>query len=138
MTLNCGVYAPSVAITMSAQVSIDITSAVPPFEQVRSQLAALISAGVLTPGTRLPTVRDLAADLGIAVGTVTRAYRELEILGLVTSRRRIGTVVAEGAPELVEPLKSAVDRLIEAAVATNTPDEDVIAIVQGALLRRNV
>ena len=123
---------------MSAQISIDITSAVPPFEQVRSQLAALISAGVLTPGTRLPTVRDLAADLGIAVGTVTRAYRELETLGLVTSRRRIGTVVAEGAPELVEPLKSAVDRLIEAAVATNTPDEDVIAIVQGALLRRNV
>ena len=123
---------------MSAQVSIDTTSAVPPFEQVRSQLAALISAGVLTPGTRLPTVRDLAADLGIAVGTVTRAYRELETLGLVTSRRRIGTVVAEGAPELVEPLKSAVDRLIEAADATNTPDEDVIAIVQGALLRRNV
>ena len=101
-------------------------------------MAALISAGVLTPGARLPTVRDLAADLGIAVGTVTRAYRELETLGLVTSRRRIGTVVAEGAPELVEPLKSAVDRLIEAADATNTPDEDVIAIVQGALLRRNV
>lgn len=123
---------------MSTQISIDMSSAIPPFEQVRSQLAALISAGILTPGTRLPTVRDLAADLGIAVGTVTRAYRELETLGLVTSRRRIGTVVAEGAPELVEPLKSAVDRLIEAAVATNTPDEDVIAIVQGALLRRNV
>lgn len=135
---DCGAYPPSVAITMSAQISIDTASAVPPFEQVRSQLAALISAGVLTPGARLPTVRDLAADLGIAVGTVTRAYRELEILGLVTSRRRIGTVVAEGAPELVEPLKSAVDRLIEAADATNTPDEDVIAIVQGALLRRNV
>ena len=123
---------------MSTQISIDMSSAIPPFEQVRSQLAALISADILTPGTRLPTVRDLAADLGIAVGTVTRAYRELETLGLVTSRRRIGTVVAEGAPELVEPLKSAVDRLIEAADATNTPDEDVIAIVQGALLRRNV
>ena len=123
---------------MSTQISIDMSSAIPPFEHVSSQLAALISAGILTPGTRLPTVRDLAADLGIAVGTVTRAYRELETLGLVTSRRRIGTVVAEGAPELVEPLKSAVDRLIEAAVATNTPDEDVIAIVQGALLRRNV
>ena len=123
---------------MSTQISIDMSSAIPPFEQVRSQLAALISAGILTPGTRLPTVRDLAADLGIAVGTVTRAYRELETLGLVTSRRRIGTVVAEGAPELVEPLKSAVDRLIEAADATNTPGEDVIAIVQGALLRRNV
>ena len=123
---------------MSTQISIDMSSAIPPFEQVRSQLAALISAGILTPGTRLPTVRDLAADLGIAVGTVTRAYRELETLGLVTSRRRIGTVIAEGAPELVEPLKSAVDRLIEAADATNTPDEDVIAIVQGALLRRNV
>ena len=89
---------------MSTQISIDMSSAIPPFEQVRSQLAALISAGILTPGTRLPTVRDLAADLGIAVGTVTRAYRELETLGLVTSRRRIGTVVAEGAPELVEPL----------------------------------
>ena len=96
------------AITMSAQISIDITSAVPPFEQVRSQLAALISAGVLTPGTRLPTVRDLAADLGIAVGTVTRAYRELESLGLVISRRRTGTVVAEGAPDLSEALRDSV------------------------------
>ena len=134
---DCGAYPPSVAITMSAQISIDTASAVPPFEQVRSQLAALISAGVLTPGARLPTVRDLAADLGIAVGTVTRAYRELETLGLVTSRRRIGTVVAEGAPELVEPLKNSVSQLIAAANASQIPDDEVLAIVQGALLRRN-
>ena len=76
---------------MSTQISIDMSSAIPPFEQVRSQLAALISAGILTPGTRLPTVRDLAADLGIAVGTVTRAYRELETLGL-DGAEIIGTI----------------------------------------------
>ena len=134
---DCGAYPPSVAITMSAQISIDITSAVPPFEQVRSQLAALISAGVLTPGTRLPTVRDLAADLGIAVGTVTRAYRELESLGLVTSRRRTGTVGAEGAPDLSEALRDSVSQLIAAANAPQMPDDEVLAIVQGALLRRN-
>ncbi len=76
---------------------VDHASPVPPYEQLRTQIAAMVAAGALTPGERLPAIRQLAADLGIAPGTVARAYRELEHGGLVVSRRPHGTTVAAGA-----------------------------------------
>jgi GntR family transcriptional regulator len=78
---------------MSEVITLDPSSAVPPYEQIRSQLEVLVHAGHLRPGTSLPTIRQLAHDLGIAPGTVQRAYRELEAADLVESRRRGGTVV---------------------------------------------
>lgn len=74
-------------------ISYDPRSPVPAYEQVRGQLARQIHAGELVPGARLPTVRRLAGDLGLAVNTVARAYRELEQAGLVATRGRNGTVV---------------------------------------------
>ena len=78
------------------RLQLDADSPVPPFEQVRAQVVALVDAGELVPGTRLPTVRGLADELGIAVNTVARAYRELEAAGVVQTRGRHGTVVASG------------------------------------------
>ena len=74
-------------------IGYDPRSPVPPYEQVRAQLARQVQTGELTPGTRLPTVRRLAGDLGLAVNTVARAYRELERDRLVATRGRNGTVV---------------------------------------------
>ncbi len=82
---------------MNAGISVNLRSPVPPFEQIRAQIASLITVGTLAPGTRLPTVRSLASDLGLAAGTVARAYKELELAGLTETRRRNGTVVA-GTP----------------------------------------
>jgi DNA-binding transcriptional regulator YhcF (GntR family) len=82
---------------VNAGISINLSSPVPPFEQIRAQIASLITVGTLAPGTRLPTVRSLASDLGLAAGTVARAYKELELAGLIETRRRNGTVVA-GTP----------------------------------------
>ncbi len=82
---------------MNAGISVNLRSPVPPFEQIRAQIASLITVGALAPGTRLPTVRSLASDLGLAAGTVARAYKELELAGLTETRRRNGTVVA-GTP----------------------------------------
>jgi DNA-binding transcriptional regulator YhcF (GntR family) len=79
-------------------VEVDTTSPVPAYEQIRSQLAAMIASGVLAAGARLPPVRQLAADLSLAVNTTARAYHELEAEGLVTSRVRHGTIVAAGRP----------------------------------------
>ncbi|MBB5874352.1 DNA-binding transcriptional regulator YhcF (GntR family) [Allocatelliglobosispora scoriae] len=76
-------------------IEVDTAGPVPPYEQIRQQVTVLIETGVLVPGTRLPPVRQLAADLGLAVGTVARSYRELEAAGLVTARVRTGTVVAD-------------------------------------------
>jgi DNA-binding transcriptional regulator YhcF (GntR family) len=75
-------------------VTVDGDSAVPPYEQIRDQLAERVRTGSLAPGTRLPTVRGLAAELGLAANTVARAYRELEALGLIETRGRAGTVVS--------------------------------------------
>jgi DNA-binding transcriptional regulator YhcF (GntR family) len=78
-------------------ISVDASSATPPFDQVRVQLISLINTGALTPGTRLPTVRALAAELHLAPNTVARAYKELEEAGFVQTRGRAGTFVAAGA-----------------------------------------
>jgi DNA-binding transcriptional regulator YhcF (GntR family) len=75
------------------RIIVDATSEVPPYEQIRTQIAAAVASGALQPGTRLMTVRALAETLGIAPNTVARAYRELEHTGVVTTRGRAGTVV---------------------------------------------
>ncbi len=79
-------------------VTVDPGSAVPPFEQIRSQIADLILTGALSPGTRLPAIRQLASDLGVASGTVARAYRELERATLIEGRGRRGMSVLAPAP----------------------------------------
>lgn len=80
-------------------IAIDHDSAVPPFEQLRAQIAGLVARGELAPGTRLGTVRQTAADLGLAVNTVARAYRELEADGVVVTEGRRGTFVRSQAVE---------------------------------------
>lgn len=94
-------------------IEIDTASPLPPYEQIRGQVAAMITSGVLAAGARLPTVRQLAADLGLAVNTVARAYRELEAAGLVVSRVRLGTTVAARPP--VAPAGERRRRLADAA-----------------------
>ncbi|MCX3064025.1 GntR family transcriptional regulator [Streptomyces beihaiensis] len=89
-------------------VRVETASPVPPYEQIRTQLAALISAGRLPEGERLPAIRQLASDLGLASGTVARAYRELEAAGFVRTRRGAGTRVA-ALPDAVGRGPSAED-----------------------------
>jgi DNA-binding transcriptional regulator YhcF (GntR family) len=74
-------------------ITVDPVGITPPYEQVRAQIEALIRAGELAKGTRLPTVRQLSLDLGLAVNTVARAYKELEADRLVETRGRNGTFV---------------------------------------------
>lgn len=76
----------------------DPDSALPPFEQVRLAVIKAVRAGRLKPGARLPTVRDLAGELGLAVNTVARSYRELETAGIVETRGRAGTFVSGADP----------------------------------------
>jgi len=77
---------------------LDARAAKPLFDQLRTQVIDGVRAGRLPPGTRLPTVRDMAGQLGLAVNTVARAYRELETAGIVETRGRFGTFVARADP----------------------------------------
>lgn len=116
---------------MSTQISVDLEAATAPYEQIRSQIAAFINLGELAAGSKLPTVRALATDLGVAAGTVARAYKELEAEGLISSRRRAGTVVNERAiqPEMNEDLVSAVDKLWKLAATQQVDAATLKALV---------
>jgi DNA-binding transcriptional regulator YhcF (GntR family) len=72
---------------------VDPGKPVPPYEQLRTQIAGRIASGELEPGARLPTVRGLATELGLAATTVARVYRELEADGVVVTEGRRGTFV---------------------------------------------
>jgi GntR family transcriptional regulator len=113
---------------------VDSSSPVPSYEQLRQHVTALVIAGELTHGDRLPSIRQLANDLGLAGGTVARAYRELESDGIVTTHGRHGTVV-EGLPrrpappaELIEAARSYAAR----ASRTGASLEDALVAVRVA------
>jgi DNA-binding transcriptional regulator YhcF (GntR family) len=88
---------------------IDPASQVPPFEQVRAQIAEQARTGELPAHHRLPTVRRLAGDLGLAANTVARAYRELEQAGVVETRGRRGTFVLAPGGDADEAKAAAAD-----------------------------
>ncbi|WP_130176916.1 GntR family transcriptional regulator [Cryobacterium sp. SO1] len=90
-------------------IHVDADDPTPPFEQIRAGLAAEIQSGRLPGGRRLPTVRQLAGDLHVAVGTVARAYRELEEAGLVSTHRSQGTVVRDGQTTRIDLTHAAAD-----------------------------
>ncbi|MEJ7634210.1 GntR family transcriptional regulator [Aeromicrobium sp.] len=75
-------------------ISVDSTGAEPPFEQVRRQIAEGAASGSFASGHKLPTVRQLATDLGLAANTVAKAYRALESDGVIETQGRRGTFIA--------------------------------------------
>jgi DNA-binding transcriptional regulator YhcF (GntR family) len=83
---------------MGEWLRVDPRAGRPLFDQLRNQIIEAIRAGTLAPGARLPTVRELAGQLGLAVNTVARSYRELENAGVVETRGRFGTFVARADP----------------------------------------
>ena len=122
---------------MSTLITVDLRDATPPYEQIRAQVASLIDVGQLVDGSRLPTVRALASDLGVATGTVARAYRELEAAGLIESRRRLGTIVTHSSPApdwaADSPLGAMIDELIGEARAAGIKDDTLVSLLRGRL-----
>jgi DNA-binding transcriptional regulator YhcF (GntR family) len=94
--------------------TVDPRSATPPYEQLRQQVVRLVRSGKLPAGARLPTVRALARDLGLAVNTVAHAYRALERDGVVETRGRHGTFATaadDGRAEAVRAAEAFADRI---------------------------
>ncbi|MBI4908418.1 MAG: GntR family transcriptional regulator [Acidobacteria bacterium] len=78
---------------------IDLHSGVPVYRQIIDQITGGIATGDLRPGDQLPTVRQLAVDLTVNPNTVVRAYRELEIRGVLETQQGTGTFIGERKPE---------------------------------------
>jgi DNA-binding transcriptional regulator YhcF (GntR family) len=114
-------------------ITIDSTSPVPPYEQLRLQFAQQITSRTLVAGARLPTVRRLAADLGLAVNTVARAYRELETAGLIETHGRAGTFVSAAGERSRERAREAAEAYAAAVTGLGLDLDEALGIVRAAL-----
>lgn len=121
---------------MNRMIVIDSASPVPPFEQLRAQLAGQIQERTLAVGTRLPTIRRLAADLGLAVNTVGRAYRELEEAGLIETRGAAGSFVSAAGEQGRERARRAAAEYAAVIAGLGIDTTEAVRIVQAALTQR--
>jgi GntR family transcriptional regulator len=85
-------------------IRVDAASPMPVYEQIRLQITRLVASGQLRAGQRLPPIRQLAIDLGVAKATVSKAYEQLERDAVVRADRKMGTVVGDDA---VDPTVAA-------------------------------
>ncbi len=112
---------------------LDPRSSVPPFEQLRQQFVGLIRSGALAPGAQLPTVRKLASDLGVAPNTVARSYRELESAGVIETRGRNGSFVANSADPVRRLAETAAGSFAAQMRQLRVGTAEAIALVVAAL-----
>src|SRR6476660_8420823 len=104
-------------------------SGVPAYLQLVQQVRQAIRLGVLRPGDQLPTVKEVVGALTINPNTVLRAYRQLDLEGLVEGKRGVGTFVAPGAAspprDDQKELRSALQRWLDRARAAGLDDEAI-------------
>lgn len=116
------------------QIHISANDGVPIYLQVVNQIKYLVAAGRLAAGDELPPIRVLAEKLIVNPNTIARAYRELEIAGIVEKRRTAGTYVSDqGSPlakrERTKILSDRIDQLISEAESMDISIDDVIKLV---------
>ena len=117
---------------------LDPATGVPFYRQVIDQVLLAVGDGRLKPGAQLPTVRQLAVELSVNLNTIAKAYREMEIRGIVETQQGTGTFVAHRKPEKrTAERRRALEQLVEqllaqAAARGFSPDELVEALVERA------
>ena len=123
---------------MSHLFRLDASSGVPFYRQVIDQVLLAVADGRLKPGAQLPTVRQLAVDLSVNLNTVAKAYREMEIRGIVETQQGTGTFIATRATdtrsrEKKKALAALVDRFLANGEALGIPMADLVdAVVERA------
>lgn len=112
---------------------IDPGSPVPPYEQLRQRIVTMVRRDELIAGTKLPTVRGLAEHLGIAPNTVAKTYRELEQLGIIETRGRAGTFVADSGDPTRTLAQRAATGYVRELRTLGMSDDEVLEFVVAAL-----
>ncbi|MFB9524424.1 MULTISPECIES: GntR family transcriptional regulator [Streptomyces] len=118
---------------MTLKIVVDSEDAVAPYEQVRAQISQQARAGTLPVGHKLPTVRGLAADLGLAANTVAKAYRALEGDGVIETRGRNGTFVAAAGDAAAREAAQAAGEFAARARRLGLTREAALAAAEQAL-----
>ncbi len=115
---------------------VDPDLPLPVYEQLREQIVRMVVAGTLSPGHRLPTIRQLAADLGLAKGTIAKAYELLESESVIATRGRKGSFVLaspeQTAAERIEGLAQPIGALVVTAKQLGSSIEEVRASLDAA------
>jgi GntR family transcriptional regulator len=117
------------------QFRLDRKSGVPAYRQVIDQVRQALRLGLLQPGDRLPTVRDVVKQIAINPNTVHRAYRDLEAQGLTEGRPGSGTFIRRSlsaVPQEQPQLQRQLEKWMRAARATGLGDEAIAALVAEA------
>jgi GntR family transcriptional regulator len=115
---------------MAINFRLDPASGVPFYRQVIDQILAGIAIGTLAVGERLPTVRALAVDLKVNLNTIAKAYKELEIRGVLNTQQGSGTYIApvqvrRDELERRRQVVQLVDEFLARAAAAGLPPEEV-------------
>lgn len=118
--------------------TIDRENPLATYEQICEQVAEGVRDGSLVVGSKLPTVRGLAADLKIAPGTVAKAYTELERSGLIITRGRAGTFISAGQDSAAQELQSAARDLVIRVRRWSPQRTEVMAVVAEALRQEGI
>ena len=109
---------------------LDAASGVPFYRQIIDQVLLAVGDGRLQPGAQLPTVRQLAVELSVNLNTVAKAYREMEIRGIVATQQGTGTFVSHRKPERKtaerrKALEKLVDQFLSLATAQGFTHEEL-------------
>ena len=115
------------------QFALDPGSPVPKNEQLHTQIQDAVKAGTLAAGTKLPTVRSLAEQLGVAPYTVARVYRQLEDLGVLETHGRNGTIVSTFGDDSQQQAQVAARAYADRIHALGVSADDGLALVKAAL-----
>lgn len=125
---------------MAGELSISVNPDGPisVYMQIENQVRFAIASGRVKPGQILPSVRDLAEELKVNANTITKAYRDLELMGLVTARRGIGVTVANDGrancrKEVEEMVRSHLRDAVAECLAAGLTRERITKIVSDAL-----
>ena len=114
--------------------SINIRSSVAAYEQIENHVRFAISSGAIKAGERLPSVKELAKRLSINPNTVAKAYRDLEVMGLIYTRRGMGCFVNKGIEAACREscrtrMVKRLHEVAQEAKATGMPKKDIMDIV---------
>lgn len=118
---------------VTLKIDIEDDAGIAPYEQVRAQISEQARAGALPVGYRLPTVRGLAEELGLAANTVAKAYRALESDGVIETRGRNGTFVAAAGSAAEREAASAAQVYADRVRRLGLSEDAALAAARDAL-----
>ena len=130
-------------MTESFRVKLNFDSTRPIYMQIIDEIKRAVARNTLVPGEKLPSQRELAEATRVNPNTVQRAYREMEAMGLVETRRGEGTYIREDEGLLAnlrsEMAKTAVDSFVRQTIALGLTEEEVLELVSNVykVIRRD-